>query len=151
MGAVYPYLAFHYNFWVWATVVEFFESSQSLGAQFDAKVLVILFISVLPILGIIIGIVKIIRKPGVYLRGNRVSNTGIEIGTLTLDMNSVMSRNMWKNRNADNLLEGNWKQKRTIRNRAINFLIALRAGGDPSSSIFLNDLLLFQGTNRSIK
>lgn len=126
-------------------VVEFFDPSQSLESQFDEKVLVILFILVLPVLCLTIGTAKIVRKPGVYLYGIRFSDTSIEIGTLTLDVNSGMSRNIMKNSNVDNLLEGNWEQKRTIRHEDVNFLIALRSGREPSSGIFFERFVVTSG------
>ena len=133
------------TFGIWAIVAEFFNSSQSIESQFNGKVLVILFMLVFPVLVIIIGTAKILRKPGVYLCGIRVSNTGIEIGTLTLDVNSGMFRDICENRNADNLIEGNWKQKRTIRNKAVNFVIALRTGCDPLSGIFFERFVVTSG------
>ncbi len=130
------------TFGIWAIVVDFFFQTQSQEPFFFEMALVIFFTLVLPALGLIIGSTKIRLKPGIYLRGIRITNSGIEVGTLTVDLDSVGPRNIWEKTNSGNILEGNWTQQKTIKNKAIDILLVLRTGRDAMRRIFFERFVI---------
>jgi hypothetical protein len=130
------------TFGIWSIVTDSFDLTQNLELQFWGMAVVILITLVLPALGLIIGSAKIRQKPGVYLRGIRVTNLGIEIGTLIVDLDSVGPRNIWEKTNSGNILEGNWTHQKTIKNKAIDILIVLRAGCDEAKLIFFERFVI---------
>ena len=119
------------TFGIWVIVVGFFDSSQSLEPQFFETALIVLFTLVLPVLGLFISLTQIHKKPGVYLRGIRVTKSGIEVGTLVVDLDSLEYRHIREKTNPENTIEGNWIQEKAINNEeAIDILIVLNTGCD---------------------
>lgn len=125
------------SFGIWAIVVDFFHSTSSSVTQYNEKILIVLCILTMPVPALVVGITKALRKPGIYLRGVRILSTGIEIGTLILDVHSQSSRKMWENNKVVSIVKGNWKDKRKICQKNVNFLVALQLGFDSARTIFL--------------
>jgi hypothetical protein len=123
-------------FGIWGIVVDFFDLHQNLEPQFAEIALVIFFTLVLPALGFIVGLVKIQQKLGIYLRGIRVTNKDLEIGTLTLDLDSAGTGTIWERFKSDNIVVGNWKQQKSINNEALDIEIVLRTAPDATNLFF---------------
>jgi hypothetical protein len=84
---------------------------------------------VLPALGLFIGLAQTHKKPGVYLRGIRVTKSSIELGTLVAGLDSLECRNIWEKTNSENTIEGNWIQEEVIDNKEpVDILIVLITG-----------------------
>ncbi len=114
------------TFGIWAIVEDFFDSTHSQVPQSFTLALLVFFTMVLPVIGLIIGSTKVRRKPGVYLRGIRVSSSGIETGTLKMDLDVIGSIDGCERTNFDDFLESDWTRQKTIKTEDINILIELR-------------------------
>lgn len=121
-----PFLLSIVAFGIWAVKVDLFDFSKDIPSDYFKIALASLFFLVGPTVIFIIGLIKIIKKPGIYFKGVRITNIGIEIGTFALDVNSASFKETWENKFiADDML-GEWKQKKLFSNKAINILIVLR-------------------------
>jgi hypothetical protein len=123
-------------FGIWATVVDFFDSTHSSVPQFFTIALFLFFTVVLPTIGLIIGLARIRQKPGVYFRGLRVSSSGIEAGTLMVGLDTKEPVDVCERTNFDDIIEGNWTCQKTIRIEDINILIELRTEFDARCGFF---------------
>ncbi len=123
-------------FGVWAFFADYFDFSQNLETKIFEIFLAVFFTMILPVLGLVVGFTKIRQKAGVYLRGMRVTHHGLEIGTLSLTLNSAGSINIWKKLQSDNNVEGNWVPAKNIEDQALKFVIVLRTKGDGTSLVY---------------
>ncbi len=128
-------------FGIWALVINLYNLNQDTESRFLAIALALFLTVLLPAFTLIIGVVKIRQKPGVYLRGIRIKNTKLEVGTLTLDVDSVTPGKTWPDSKFDNIVIDNWRQERTIGNDALEFLIVLRTRGDATDLFFFDKLV----------
>jgi hypothetical protein len=96
----------------------------------------------LPAFAVIVGGIKIRQKPGTYLRGIRIKNTNLEVGTLTLHVDSGKSETAWQDLKIDNSVKDDWQQERTISNDALELLFVLRIRGDVTSRVFFEKLVI---------
>lgn len=116
------------TFGISVVFVDFLDPTSGLELTFFATASVVLFAVGLPAVGLIIGFAKIRRKPGIYLRGIRVTDSGIEVGTLTIDPGLAGSAKIWERTDSNTLLDGNWTPGKRIENEGIDILIVLRRG-----------------------
>ncbi len=133
--AVISFLAVLF-FGAWAFFADFFGFKQNSETKIFEVVLAVFFTMILPLFGIAVGFTKIRQKAGMYLRGMRVTRHGLEIGTLSLDLNSAGSINFWEKLQADNNVEGTWIPAKNIEDQALEFVIVLRTKGDGTNLIF---------------
>lgn len=111
-------------FGIWAAQVDFFNVAQDVPSKYFEIALAIFFLFIVPAVIFLIGLIKIVKKPGCYFTGVRVTSKGVEIGTL--DMNPVSAKKIWENQFTANDVLGEWKQKKIINNQAMSILIILR-------------------------
>lgn len=129
-------------FGIWGISVDFFDLRHNIELHFFSIFLVIFLTIVLPALVLIIALPKMRQQTGVYLRGIRATNQGLEIGTLTLDIDSTRLRNIWKKLDFDNIDAGEWTQKKNIYNKDIDIVIVLRTQGDSTNFVFFDRLIV---------
>jgi hypothetical protein len=96
----------------------------------------------LPAFAVIVGGIKIRQKPGTYLRGIRIKNTNLEVGTLTLHVDSDKSETAWQDLKIDISVKDDWQQERTISNDALELLFVLRIRGDVTNRVFFEKLVI---------
>jgi hypothetical protein len=102
------------------------DFSQDVRFECLEIVLMIVLLLIMPAVIFIIGLIKIVKKTGIYLAGVRVANKGIEIGTFTLDANLWPPKKLWENSFIIDDTLGEWKQTIRFDNNTINILIVLR-------------------------
>ena len=130
-------------FGIWAFFADFFNFNQNVETKSFKIVLAVLFSMVLPALGLVVGYTKIHRKAGICLRGMRITRDGLEIGKLSLDLDSAGSINSWKKLQADNNAEGSWIPAKNIEDEALDFVIVLRTKGDGTSLVFFERFVVY--------
>lgn len=129
-------------FGIWAVDVDLFDLRQNIAPKYFEIALAVFFTLALPALGLILGLTKILQKAGIYLRGFRVTNKGLEIGTLTLDLDSAGCENIWKKLKFDDVVTGNWIQGKIINNEDLEFVIGLRTEGETTSLVFFEKFVV---------
>lgn len=129
-------------FGIWGISVDFFSLRHNIKLHYFAIVLVMFLTIVLPALVLIIALPKMRQQAGVYLRGIRATNQGIEIGTLTLDIDSTRLTNIWKKLEFDNIDAGKWTQKKNFYNKDIDIVIVLRAEVNSTNFVFFEQLIV---------
>jgi len=130
------------TFGIWTIFVDLFDFRQNIEKKHFEIVLKVIFILVLPTWGLIFGSIKILQKPGVYLRGFRVTNKGIEIGTLALNQDSDGCQNILEKIKFDNIVVGDWIQKKNINSDELDFIIVLRIEGEATKLVFFEKLVV---------
>lgn len=136
-------------FGIWAAKVDLFNFSQDVASKYFEIALAIFSLLVVPAVVLIIGLIKIIRKPGITFTGVRVVIKGLEIGTLTIDGNSVSPKKILENICITNEVFGEWKQRKMFNNMAINILIVLRKRHEQSKHLFL-ERVVFSSRNKRL-
>lgn len=136
-------------FGIWAARCDLFNFSQDVTSKYFEIALAIFFLLIVPAIIIIIGLIKIIKKPGIFIKGVRVAKNGVEIGILTLDVNSVSPKKIWEKKCIANDVFGEWKQKKIFNNMATNILIVLRKRHEQSNRLFL-ERVVFSSRNERL-
>jgi hypothetical protein len=129
-------------FGIWALVVNFYGLDHNTKFRFLAIALVLVLTVFLPACAVIIGGVKIRQKPGMYLRGIRIKNTNLEVGTLTLHVDSGKPGTAWQDSKFDNIVMDDWQQERTISNDTLELLFVLRIREDVTNLVFFEKLVV---------
>jgi hypothetical protein len=109
----------------WTIKANLIVLSQNVILKYFELALVLLVFFVIPSFSIIFGFKRICTKRRVYLRGVRIVNDGIEIGTLTLDDSPVSTKKILAIENTDHDVSGEWKPKRKFSINAVNILIVV--------------------------
>jgi len=104
-----------------------------------------------PIIATVVGLIKIIKKPGVYAVGAWIVNDGVEIGTLGISANSLSPETIYSKTLMANDISGNWKRKKTSIYEAINILIVLRKKQEQSKRYLLERVVISSGGKRLIE
>lgn len=138
-------------FGVWTAKTDLFNFSQDVASKYFEIALAIFSLLVVPAVVLIIGLIKIIKKPGITFTGVRVAIKGLEIGTLTIDGNSVSPKIIWENNCIANDVFGEWKQKKIFNDMAINILIVLRKRHKQSKHLFLERVVFSSRNERLFK
>jgi hypothetical protein len=129
-------------FGIWALVVNLYDLDHNTKIRFLTIALAMILTVFLPAFAVIVGVIKIRQKPGTYLRGIRIKNTNLEVGTLTLHVDSSKSDTAWQGLKIDNSAKDDWQQERTISNDALELLFVLRIRNDVPNLVFFEKFIV---------
>ncbi len=129
-------------FGIWALVVNLYDLDHNTKFRVPVLALALLLTVFLPASVVIAGGVKIRQKPGLYLRGIRIRKTNLEVGTLTLHVDSGKPGTAWQDAKFDNIAIDDWQRERTISNDALELLFVLRIRDDAAKLVFFEKLVV---------
>ncbi len=80
----------------------------------------------LPIIAFVCGLFKMSQKPGLYLRGLRITELGFEAGNLSIELDSITPKASWKKTWEGQVLGGTWQCEQKIADPILQLLICIR-------------------------
>ena len=131
----------------WAIESNIFELSQETRLRYFEIVLQSLLFFILPVVILAVGLIKIVKKPGMYLIGARIAEKKVEIGRFFLDIDPVPAKKIWDNERVGGDWFGEWKQIKQINTDNIKIYLVVSNRYESSKHFFLNQVVLSSRDN----
>lgn len=138
-------------FKVWGGTVDLFGVSKIVTSKYLQFTIEVLAFYCVPVIASIVGLAKIIKKPGNYAVGARVVKKGVEIGTLSINANSPLSEILYATTLTADGISGDWKREKNSIYTSINISIVLRKEQEQSNRYLLERVVLSSGGERLIE